>query len=52
MENSLRLYTLSLRESRTYTLAGLFVIGNILLPQLCHLIPQGVNDTFGAHCRL
>ncbi len=41
MENSLRLYTLSLRESRTYTLAGLFVIGNILLPQLCHLIPQG-----------
>jgi len=41
MENSSRLYTLSLRETRTYTLASLFVIGNIILPQLCHLIPQG-----------
>lgn len=26
---------------RTYLAAGLFVIGNILVPQLCHLIPGG-----------
>ena len=26
---------------RTYLAAGLFIIGNILVPQLCHLIPGG-----------
>lgn len=26
---------------RTYLAAGLFIIGNIVVPQLCHLIPQG-----------
>ena len=35
------LYTLSCRESRSYLFAALFIIGNILLPQLCHLVPQG-----------
>lgn len=29
------------RESKTYAAAALFVVGNILLPQLCHLMPQG-----------
>ena len=35
------LYSLGWREMRTYLLAMLFVAGNIILPQLCHLIPQG-----------
>jgi hypothetical protein len=26
---------------RTYLAAGLFIIGNIVVPQLCHLIPNG-----------
>ena len=26
---------------RTYMFALLFIVGNIVLPQLCHLIPQG-----------
>lgn len=32
---------LSYREGKTYTLAAAFVAGNILLPQLCHMLPQG-----------
>lgn len=32
---------LSWANYRTYLMAGLFVIGNMLLPQLCHLIPNG-----------
>lgn len=32
---------LSWQEMRTYRMAALFVGGNLLLPQLCHLIPQG-----------
>lgn len=36
-----QLYTLSIRETRSQLLATAFVVGNILLPQLCHLIPQG-----------
>ena len=28
-------------ERRTYLAAGIFVLGNILVPQLCHLIPNG-----------
>lgn len=35
------LCSLSLRDSRTYLLSALFITGNILLPQICHLIPQG-----------
>jgi hypothetical protein len=35
------LYALNYSERKTYFWAGLFIIGNILLPQLCHLIPQG-----------
>ncbi|MBR5652484.1 MAG: ECF transporter S component [Prevotella sp.] len=35
------LYSLSLRESRSLLYAALFVAGNIILPQVCHLIPQG-----------
>ena len=31
----------SFTELRTYLLAALFVIGNIVFPRLCHLIPNG-----------
>lgn len=34
-------YSLSLRNAQSWTLASLFVLGNIALPQLCHLVPQG-----------
>ena len=32
---------MSYRDIRAYTMAALFVAGNIVLPQLCHLVPQG-----------
>lgn len=38
---TVKLYSLSWAEMRTYLFALLFVAGNILLPQLCHLFPQG-----------
>jgi hypothetical protein len=41
MEKTIKLYTLSYNEAKTYWMALLFVAGNILLPQLCHLMPQG-----------
>ena len=43
MTNSknIALYQLGLGSLKTYLLAAAFVIGNIALPQLCHLIPQG-----------
>ena len=41
METSIKLYSLSYSEIRTYMMAALFVVCNIALPQLFHLIPQG-----------
>ena len=38
---TIRLYSLGWREMRTYLFALMFIAGNIVLPQLCHLIPQG-----------
>lgn len=38
---TISLYQLGYNELKTYLMAALFVIGNIALPQLCHLIPQG-----------
>lgn len=38
---SVTLYSMSLRESRAIAFAALFIIGNIALPQLCHLVPRG-----------
>ncbi len=38
---SVKLYSLEYNRAKTYWVAALFTIGNILLPQLCHLIPQG-----------
>lgn len=39
--STVNLYELSYKKVHTYGLAALFVAGNILLPQLCHLMPQG-----------
>lgn len=41
MNADIKLYTLGYSEAKTYLFASIFVAGNILLPQLCHLIPQG-----------
>ena len=38
---SLKLHQLNYKEAKTYLLSSLFVIGNIILPQLSHLIPNG-----------
>lgn len=38
---TVKLYSLDLSNAKTYLFAGLFVIGNILFPQLAHLVPQG-----------
>lgn len=38
---TVNLYSLNLSESRSILIATLFILGNIALPQLCHLIPQG-----------
>ncbi len=39
--SNVALYQLSYNQVKTYLVAALFIIGNIALPQLCHLIPQG-----------
>lgn len=38
---TVRLYTWGYAEAKTYLAALLFVLGNIVLPQLFHLVPQG-----------
>lgn len=39
--STVKLYSLSYRDIRTYLAATVFIAGNILLPQLCHMIPNG-----------
>lgn len=41
MQTSAKLYAYGYADVRTYLFAALFVVGNILLPQLVHLVPQG-----------
>jgi hypothetical protein len=41
MEKEIRIYNYGFKELRTYLFVALFVLGNLLLPQLCHLIPNG-----------
>lgn len=41
MNTPTRLYSLPFSNVKAYLLATLFVAGNIALPQLCHLIPNG-----------
>lgn len=41
METTAKLYSLNLSNSKTYLFTLLFVVGNLALPQLCHLTPYG-----------
>ena len=41
MESKAKLSALPLTEARSWLIAGLFVAGNILIPQLFHAIPGG-----------
>lgn len=41
METTAKLYSLNYSNVKTYLFAMLFVVGNIALPQLCHLTPYG-----------
>lgn len=41
MTTTAKLYSLNLANSKTYLFAAIFVLGNLLLPQLAHLVPQG-----------
>lgn len=38
---TVKLYSLDYSNTKTYLAASLFIVGNILFPQLFHLIPQG-----------
>ena len=38
---TVKLYSLEYNQLRTYLAVTLFVAGNMILPQLCHLVPQG-----------
>lgn len=38
---SVKLYSLEYKEAKTYWTAALFVLGNIALPQLCHMVHLG-----------
>lgn len=35
------MFTLAFNETRTYLWSAVFILCNLVLPQLCHLIPQG-----------
>ncbi|MDR2085930.1 MAG: ECF transporter S component, partial [Dysgonamonadaceae bacterium] len=41
MDTTVKLYSLSYKETKTYLFALIFVTGNIVLPQICHLLPNG-----------
>ena len=41
MEKSVRLYSLNYNDVRTFLWAALFVVCNMALPQVAHLVPQG-----------
>lgn len=41
MNNTIKLYNLQFNSVKTYVFTLAFVVGNLLLPQLAHLIPNG-----------
>lgn len=41
MSTTVKLYSLNLSNTKTYLFAAIFIVGNLLLPQLAHLVPQG-----------
>lgn len=41
MQTTLKLYSLEYKEAKTYLTVSLFILGNVIVPQLFHFIPQG-----------
>lgn len=41
MESTLNLQSYTFSKARTYLAASLFIIGNLILPQICHMLPLG-----------
>ncbi|MBQ9173878.1 MAG: ECF transporter S component [Bacteroidales bacterium] len=41
MTTAVNLYSYDFAQKKTYLFAALFILGNIIVPQLCHLIPGG-----------
>ncbi len=41
MSSTVKLYSLDFTNVKTYLFATIFIVGNLLLPQMAHLIPQG-----------
>lgn len=41
MNTTIKLHTLHYSDIKTYLWASLFILCNMVLPHLCHLIPQG-----------
>jgi hypothetical protein len=41
MKTTAKLYEWDYSQVKSYPIAALFVVGNILFPQLCHLVPNG-----------
>lgn len=41
MEKEIKIYNLDFDQLKTYLFVTLFVAGNIIFPQLCHLVPNG-----------
>ena len=41
MQTTVRLQSLPFSSVRTYLAAAIFILGNIIMPQLFHLVPQG-----------
>jgi hypothetical protein len=41
MESAIKLYSLKVVEVKSYLFAMLFIVGNLALPQICHLLPIG-----------
>ena len=38
MESTTKLYSLNYTNANTYLFAFVFIVGNVVLPQLCHLV--------------
>lgn len=41
MQATVKLYTYNFTAIKTYVVASLFIAGNIIMPQLFHLVPRG-----------
>lgn len=41
MEATIKLYSLKAFDIKSYLYATIFIAGNIILPQLCHFLPNG-----------